>query len=264
MLTRNEYINRPVEIEKELLGLFNRQDKLVIFDVGACEAEDSIRYSMLFPDSTIYAFEPRTDNCEAAKGLIKQYNQKNIILEQFAFSNQNGTAEFHLSEGEPGELINDENWNYGNKSSSLLPPSDEMKKHTAWLDFKKTIQVETKRMDDYVREKNIQSIDFMHIDVQGAEMMVFNGAGDFIRKIKLIWTEVEAVKLYQDQPVKDDIELFMRNNGFVNILDTVDAVSGDQLYVNKKYFSDDQINLLIKARKPKNIFSKIKSLLGIR
>jgi FkbM family methyltransferase len=143
MLTRKEYINRPVEIKTELSGLFDRSEKLIIFDIGACEAEDSIRYSMLFPNSTVYAFEPREDNCAKARELISEYKRNNIILESLALSNQNGTAEFFLSEGEPNDLKNDDNWDYGNKSSSLLPPSDEMKKHTGWLSFKRKIVIPT-------------------------------------------------------------------------------------------------------------------------
>lgn len=264
MLTRESYINSPVEIENELLHFFNKKEPLIIFDIGACEAEDSIRYSDLFPKSVIYAFEPRIDNCEKAKELIKQYNKSNIVFENIALSNKNGIADFYLSEGEPLDLKNNEFWNYGNKSSSLLPPSEELKKHIAWLSFKEKMEVKTQRLDDYVKEKNVSAIDFIHIDVQGAELMVLEGAGDFLSKIKIIWMEVEAVQLYKDQPLKNDIEKFTKSNQFINILDTVNKVSGDQLYVNKNYFSDIKINALLAARKRKNRIAKIKSFLKFK
>lgn len=260
MLTREKYINSPIEIESELLYLFSRNQALVIFDIGACEAEDSIRYANLFPKSTVYAFEPRTDNCFKAKELIRQYKKSNIVLEHVALGNKNGVAEFFLSEGDPRELKNDEHWNYGNKSSSLLPPSDEIKKHTEWLKFNNKIEVGTKRLDDYVKEKKIESIDFVHLDVQGAELMVLHGAGNFLKNIKSVWLEVESVELYKNQPLKNDVELFMKENFFVNIHDTVGNVSGDQLYLNRSFFSDDIIQNTI-SRKEKNITSRIKSFL---
>ncbi len=263
VLTRKNYIDSPVEIEAELLHFFKREETLVIFDIGACEAEDSIRYAKLFPMSTVYAFEPRIDNCRKAQALIKQYNKTGIVLENIALSDKNGTAEFYLSDGEPHNLKNDENWDYGNKSSSLLPPSEEMKNHTDWLTFNRKVEVETKRLDDYVAERKIPTIDFAHIDVQGAELMVLHGAGAFIRNVKLIWMEVEAVQLYENQLLKNDVEAFMQSNGFINILDTVNNVSGDQLYANKSLLFERDIKALIAERKRRRRISRLKSFLRL-
>lgn len=260
MLTREKFINSPIEIEFELLQLLKQDDRLVIFDIGACEAEDSIRYANLFPKSTVYAFEPRTDNCKKAKELINQYKKTNIILENIALSNKNGIAEFYLSEGEPNDLKNSEHWDFGNKSSSLLPPSEEMKKHTDWLRFNNKTEVNTLKLQDYITTKKIDYIDFAHIDVQGSELMVLEGAETFLQKIKLIWLEVESVELYKNQPLKNDVERFMQKNNFINILDTVNNVSGDQLYVNKIFFHEKQLFALRKARKRSFSFiSRIKS-----
>ena len=259
MFNRDHYINSPIEIESELLLLLNKEQVKIVFDIGACEAEDSIRYSLLFPKSTVYAFEPRKDNLAIGQESIKKYNRSNIVLENIALSKENGTAEFFLSEGEPGDLKNSEAWDFGNKSSSLLPPSDEMKKHTSWLQFNNKIVVETMRLDLYVKNKHVEEIDFVHIDVQGAELMVLEGAGDFLTKIKLIWMEVEAVELYKNQPLKNDVEQFMKKNNFVNVLDTVNEVAGDQLYVNSNYFSKEDISKVRAFRNKSGIVATIKS-----
>lgn len=261
MLTREKYIKRPVEIEFELLYFFKKNESLIFFDIGACEAEDSIRYSLLFPNARIFAFEPRKDNCEKAIDLIKKYKVTNIVLENIALSNKNGVADFFLSEGEPDDFKNNENWNYGNKSSSLLAPTDEIKNHTSWISFNKKIEVKTQRLDDYVADKAISQIDFMHIDVQGAERMVLEGSGNFIDKIKMIWTEVEAVQLYSGQPLKADILKYMQENNFINILDTVNEVTGDQLYINRSHFSEEKIKSIFAERKKVNFIYKLKSFL---
>ncbi|WP_317897487.1 FkbM family methyltransferase [Aurantibacillus circumpalustris] len=258
MFNRDQYINSPIEIENELLFLLKKDQVKSVFDIGACEAEDSIRYSLLFPNATIYAFEPRTDNIAIGKESIKKYERKNIVLENIALSNANGVAEFFLSEGRPQDAGNEE-WDFGNKSSSLLPPSEEMKKHTSWLKFDKRIEVQTLRLQDYVSSKSISEIDFAHIDVQGAELMVLEGAGDFLNKIKLIWMEVEAVELYRNQPLKNDMEEFMKKNNFVNVLDTVNAVAGDQLYVNTSYFEPTSIKAFKKTFKTQTLKAKIRS-----
>ncbi len=261
MFNRDKYINSPIEIEFELLQLLEKAKVKNVFDIGACEAEDSIRYSLLFPNATVYAFEPRPDNLAIGRESIKKYKRNNIVLEGIALSNENGTAEFFLSEGEPGDLKNSEEWDFGNKSSSLLPPSEEMKKHTSWLQFNKKIEVQTMLLSDYVKNKQVLEIDFAHIDVQGAELMVLTGAGDFLSKIKLIWMEVEAVELYKNQPLKNDVEKFMEKNNFINLLDTVNDVAGDQLYANMNYFDSKKIQSFKKARNRRRIKAKIKSLL---
>jgi FkbM family methyltransferase len=262
MFNREEYINSPVEIESELLHLLDVTKSMIIFDIGACEAEDSIRYANLFPKSTVYAFEPRTDNCTKARELIKKHNKSNIILENIALSDKNGTAEFYLSEGEPEGGKEYKEWDFGNKSSSLLPPSEEMQIHTSWLKFNKKIEVETMRLQDYTTNKNMATIDFAHIDVQGAELMVLEGAGAFLKKIKMIWLEVEAIELYKNQPLKNDVATFMQKNNFVNILDTVNNVSGDQLYINLAFFSPQKIKEVQQLRKKGGLLSKVKTFFG--
>jgi FkbM family methyltransferase len=259
MISRENYIKSPIEIEIELLHLFNKNDSLTIFDIGACEAEDAIRYANLFPNAIVYAFEPREDNCIKAQDLIKSNNKFNIVLENIALSNKDGEAEFYLSEGEPGDLKNSEDWDFGNKSSSLFAPSEDMKKHINWLQFNTKIQVQTQRLDVYCLDKKISLIDFVHLDVQGAELLVLEGAGNFLKQIKTIWLEVEAVELYKNQPLKKDVEEFMKKNNFIQILDTTDAVSGDQLYLNSLLFSSKQIEALQTLKNKKSISEKIRA-----
>lgn len=259
MFNRDAYIQSPVEIEKELLFLLDKDKVKTVFDIGACEAEDSIRYSKLFPKAKVYAFEPRPDNVSKGQQSLKHYRCTQVILENIALSDTRGKAEFYLSEGQPEGAKGEEDWDFGNKSSSLLPPSEEMKKHTEWLRFKNKIEVNTQRLEEYAREKQLSEIDFAHIDVQGAELMVLRGAGDFIKKIKLIWMEVEAVELYKGQPLKSEVEDFMKAKGFVNVLDTVNAVAGDQLYVNTNYFSSKKLSQLAGLIKRKRKKEKIRA-----
>lgn len=260
MFNIDKYINSPIDIENELLSLLKKEDFKIIFDIGACEAEDSIRFSKLFPNAIIYAFEPRPDNIIKANGLIRKYNAKRIVLENIALSDKNGFSDFFLSEGRPEEAEKYEGWDFGNKSSSLLPPSEEILRHFKWLKFNKKIQVQTMMLEDYTKENKIDAIDYAHIDVQGAELMVLKGAGDFIHNIKIIWMEVENVELYKSQPLKKDVEKFMISNGFVNMLDTVEEVAGDHLYVNSKLFSKNKMQSIISLKSKKQFMNKLKSI----
>jgi FkbM family methyltransferase len=251
-----DYINEPLPVEQYLSALFKKDAELVIFDIGACEGEDSIRYSRIFPNSRIFSFEPLKENFDKASRNISQYGSKSISLCSFALSDKNGESEFYVSSGQPEGQTNTEEWNFGNKSSSLLPPG-EVTKVFSWLDFKEVRKVTTKTLGSFVEENALTTIDYIHMDVQGAELAVLSGADEFISKIKSIWLEVENRPLYKDQPLRKDVEAFLKAKGFVKLYEEVGATAGDQLYINSRYFDkndfDFKVNNVKSAAKPRLI-----------
>ncbi len=238
-LTRDRYINSPSPIENELQTFFNTKDALVIFDIGSCEGEDSIKYSRIFPFSKIYAVEALPSNLPLLKGNLDKYAVFNVEILPFALSNNKGISKFYVSSGKPDEQPDNLDWDFGNKSSSLLPP-DKHLETAPWLKFQSVIDVETRTIKDICTEKRIDYIDFIHMDVQGAELKVLEGAEDILEKVKVIWLEVESITLYENQPLKPDIEEFMQQHSFYKVKDTVNSISGDQLYINTKLISDYQ------------------------
>ena len=67
-----------------------------------------------------------------------------------------------------------------------------------WVKFEQVIQVNSTRLDDYKPlENNI--IDFIWMDVQGAEDLVFAGAKNTLRNTKYIYTEYNNFELYENQ-----------------------------------------------------------------
>ena len=236
MPTLDDYIKSPSPILPELQILFTEDAPITIFDIGACEGEDSIRYATMFPKSNIYCFEPLPGNYEKIKDNIRKHKKNNIYPYCIALSNESGHSRFHVSSGRPENAAPGDEWDYGNKSSSLLPP-DKVSSYHNWLKFENVISVETRKLGDFCRKSKISVIDFIHLDVQGAELMVLDGAEGFINTIKSIWMEVEAVSLFKNQPLKKDIEEFMKEESFIKVVDTVGGLSGDQLYLNDRYFS---------------------------
>lgn len=139
----------------------------------------------------------------------------------------------HVSSGRPPWADGTEDWDFGNKSSSLLEPGLHLSVHP-WVEFTEVIEVSTRRLDRLCHDLGVTRIDFLHLDVQGAELMVLAGAGLLLADVTAIWLEVEAVPLYRGQPLAPDVEAFMRRHGFWKKRDTVDDVSGDQLWLRSK------------------------------
>ena len=241
MLTIEEYLKTPSEIEKELLYFFAKNDQIIILDIGSCTGEDSIKYNNLFPFAKIFAFEPVLENVLVMQAHFKQYN-KAIQIQNFALSDTNGEADFHLSSGTPFENVTEENFTtlipkVWNKSNSLFPPSSQSDKHLPWLKFNKKQRVKTQRLDTFLAQNNISEVDFIHMDVQGAELKVLLGAGEKINNIKSFWLEVENVELYKGQPLKNELCNFLSKHNFILLKDTSKGkMAGDCFFINKNYF----------------------------
>jgi FkbM family methyltransferase len=81
-----------------------------------------------------------------------------------------------------------------------------------WGRVLKSETIETSRLDDIAEAADL---DLLKIDVQGAELMVFENATSALRNAVLIQTEVEFLPFYVDQPLFADVDSFLRRQGFV-------------------------------------------------
>jgi FkbM family methyltransferase len=226
------YLKQPLEFDREIDRYLDSHSKLIIFEIGACEGEDTIKLRQKFPASEIYAFEALPKNVERMKSNYRSFQIDDIQIFELALSDKDSYADFYVSSGQPEGIKLTKSWDYGNKSSSLLPPKEHKKIHS-WIKFDNKIRVHTQTVQSFCQSHNIDCIDFVYLDVQGAEIKVLQGAGSMINKIKVVWLEVESIELYNHQPLKKDVEIFMRKFNFTLVKDTVGEVTGDQLYVRK-------------------------------
>jgi FkbM family methyltransferase len=103
-----------------------------------------------------------------------------------------------------------------NMTSSLFEPNMELLskfQHLAELTLvQKTHAVETRRLDDI---PEVEGTDFLKTDVQGAELMVFQGAARILDNALVIHTEVQFVPLYKGVPLFGEIDSYLRSKGFL-------------------------------------------------
>jgi len=257
---RDTYIKQSLPIEFELSKLYSLEEKIIIFEIGACEGEDSIRYSKLFPNSTIYTFEPLPENKKLILENFKKYNVDNAHLYEIALSNFDGETDFHVSSANQDLLseYQNVNWNFGNKSSSLLMP-EKHNEEINFIKFENLIKVKTTTLQIFCNNLNINIIDIIHMDVQGAELMVLKGANEYIDKIKVIWMEVSDLEYYKGQPLAKEVESFMKKNNFFLVKNTLVKNQGDHLYVSKKYFNKWYLILLRYYSNVNSIILRVKN-----
>ena len=70
--------------------------------------------------------------------------------------------------------------------------------------------VKTVSLDRFVRDNALGSIDFLKMDLQGAELDILRGATRTLSSIVVVHTEVNFVQMYRDQPLFACFEAVMR------------------------------------------------------
>jgi hypothetical protein len=71
-------------------------------------------------------------------------------------------------------------------------------------------------LDEFCRNKRINCIDILKLDIQGGELRALKGAARLLseRRIRLVYAEVLFVHIYQGQAWFDDLAAFLRSAGY--------------------------------------------------
>jgi len=76
----------------------------------------------------------------------------------------------------------------------------------------KTERIKTFRLDDIPELRS--GVDYVKMDIQGAELMAIEGGKNLMKNILLLETEVEFVPHYENQPLFADLDIAARSLGF--------------------------------------------------
>ena len=100
-------------------------------------------------------------------------------------------------------------------TSSLFEPDLVMAENFEHLaecfQIVRTHEVRTMRLDDV---KEAAEADLLKVDVQGAEILVFQGAIECLKTALIVDVEVDFIPLYKNQPLFADVDAFLRGRGF--------------------------------------------------
>lgn len=183
----------PFVITRELAG----PDAVTIFDVGAHVGLAAGRYRELFPNAMIHCFEPYPESfalLEESVGALEP-----IELHRFALAAAAGEAAFSA--------------NRNSATNSLL--ASDSRAEVYWHgDTPMTtgrIAVETRTLDGFARERSIERIDILKMDVQGSEYEVLLGGRGLLERqaVGLVYMELITAPTYIGQHrIREYLELF--------------------------------------------------------
>lgn len=167
----------------------------IIIDGGASTGNSSRRFLQDYPNAQIHAFEPIPSALEHLKAALAGHPNLHIHPQALGASNQRMT--FHVL-------------NRPSSSSFLAPTALNVHYHPQEMDVAQDIEVEMVRLDSVFHER----VDLLKLDLQGYELEALKGAGEWLKQVRIITTEVEFAPLYEGQPLFSEIELYLREQGF--------------------------------------------------
>jgi len=187
---------------------FKDPDKVsVIFDVGSLHCLESIELSKVYKNAHIYAFEANPESYKVCVENTKDID--NITVINKAINDYDGKCVFNAIDPEKTETP----WFDGNRGASSLFKSNGAYNHIEKY-IQKEIEVPCIQLETFCKENNINNVDVIWMDLQGAELIALESMGkELLNTVQVIHTELETTPIYKDQCLYPDVYQFLKNNG---------------------------------------------------
>lgn len=156
--------------------------KPVIIDCGANMGVSVLYFATEYPTATIIAFEPEDDIYKILEENIASFKFTNVSLQKKAVWDKETKLEFFTDHGMGGSVAN-----VFKKQQPLL--------------------VTTVRLADYLQ----QPIDFLKIDIEGAEYTVLKDCEPYLKNVKNIFVEYHSF-VNKEQKLEEILLMLKQNN----------------------------------------------------
>ena len=207
--------------KKKIISFFkkNLEHKLTtLIDVGAHKGETILDFLNYFEFINIYSFEASNKTFNdlklRLKKIKKRFNSTNIEIFNFGVGNSNKKNIFYEQLDSNSSTFNiiDKDSSYFKRKNKILSffflNNDNI--------FNKTEVLQIK-LGEFIKRKNINSIDILKIDTEGYEFEVIKGLEQEIKKIKFIYFEHHYDNMIKKNYKYSDIHNYLRINGFSKV-----------------------------------------------
>lgn len=145
----------------------------VILEAGAHKGEDTVVMGKTWPQGIIHAFEPLPKTYQILKNTTQDF--ANVKGYPYALSDKIGKANFYVCVT-------------GEGASSLLAPKPILDPYMIF-DLMPVV-VDCTILDEWAKQNKVAHIDFMWLDMEGAELIVLKSSCEILSTVKAIYTEV--------------------------------------------------------------------------
>lgn len=169
-----------------------------IVDVGANRGQFSIAARRCFPNARIIAFEPLPNAVKKFNAVFE--DDCRVQLHQKALGPLRITTAIHVSKKDD--------------SSSLLPIGPLQARLFPGTEEKETLTVEQARLDELIRDSEIEKPALIKLDVQGFELASLKGCEGLIEHFTFVYSECSFIELYMGQPLAYEVVDWLARHGF--------------------------------------------------
>ena len=185
------YMGQLCPLETEVVRSYTKKGD-ILFQVGCFKDGwfSLVAAPIIGEKGKIFCFEPIPEYATALRENVALNHSDRIVVEELAITDKSGCAEFSI-----------------NSYCSSMFHSAEMK----------TIAVKTQSLDGYVKQAGINHIDFLIVDVEGAEFLLLKGGESVIREtVNYAIIEIIDANLRQAGTSAEEVIGFMQNMGFTS------------------------------------------------
>lgn len=183
------------EIEERNMICTLISDNSTIFDIGANSGWYSLLLSTKFQNSKVFAFEPMPVTYNYLTKNIELNNATGIKSFNIGFWNKEDTLKFNFYEDltcatSVGDL-------YENRNDA------------------KIVEAKVKTLDNFVQENEIENIDFIKLDIEGAEYLALQGGKNVLSEHKpVLFVEMLRKWAAKFQYHPNDIIEYLNDMGY--------------------------------------------------
>lgn len=168
----------------------SKKENPLILDCGSNIGISILFFKCLYPKCRIISFEPDKNTFSLLKKNIQFNNLQDVVLHNNAISNTEGIVNFYYDPNNPGD-----------ENMSII--KDRL--------FDEVEEVQSVLLSDYINNQ----IDFMKMDIEGAETMVFE---ELSKKNKIKFIKTMVIEYHHHiKPLDDQLSKILRileDNGF--------------------------------------------------
>ncbi|HOW26138.1 MAG TPA: FkbM family methyltransferase [Bacteroidales bacterium] len=213
------------EINGEIIRKYIGKENPIILDIGCNDGFNTLWFFKIFEKPKVYCFEP--DPRAIARFKRKVGQNPNIQLSEIALCDHDGEIDFYQSGGHLDEEMvktMPEGWDL---SGSIRQPKNHLI-YNKWVTFNQKITVKASTLDTWCKTNYIDAIDFIWMDVQGAEIDVFKGGTNTLNRTRFIYTEYSNNELYKGQ------NNLRKLAGYLKKFEIIIRYAGDVLFINRE------------------------------
>lgn len=173
----------------------------VIIDIGANVGYAALCFFRKFPQAVVHSFEPMPFLQSVLRKHGEEHRQYQWKIHPYGLWKEEGELELFTT-----------------STDDFTSVSGVMK----FPDSDKTMQVKVKRLDQFMEEHEIETIDLLKLDCEGAEYEILFSLSDHAySKVKRIAMETHVT----ENNTTEDLVAFLRNKGFT-VTFTTKTVTG--------------------------------------